>query len=305
MEQQHIKQGVQRITWLGLWANLALALFKIVAGTLGHSRAVVADGVHSLSDLISDIAVLIGVNIWSAPADSDHPYGHQRFETAVTLFIGVMMFVAALGIAWDAHSAWQQQSLRDTGMIALIAALSSIAIKEGLFRWTLREGQRLGSSAVIANAWHHRSDAYSSMPAAIAVAGAMLLPGQLWIDLIGAGVIALFILHASVKICLPAFHELLDKGAPEGVTARLTELALAVDGVQEIHKLRTRFHGGLMVDMHLTVNGNLTVRQGHAIAEAVEQKLLSEGNDVREVLIHIDPCDASAAERISAPSLVR
>ncbi len=293
MSAQEIKRGVQRVTAIGFVLNAVLALLKIVAGTLGHSRAVVADGIHSLSDLVSDVAVLVGVNIWSAPADDDHPYGHHRFETAVTLFIGMMMILAGGGIAWDAVEAWRSEAVRDTGLIALVAALASIVIKEALFRWTLKEGRRLGSRAVIANAWHHRSDAYSSLPAAIAVIGALLLPQWVWIDLVGAVIIALFIFHAGVKICLPALHEFLERGADPAVTREIKHLAHSIDGVEDIHRLRTRYHGGLLVDMHLTVNGQLTVRQGHDIAEAVEALLLAQGPDIREVLIHIDPCEAS------------
>ncbi|GAA5191974.1 cation diffusion facilitator family transporter [Ferrimonas gelatinilytica] len=296
MSAQELKRGVQRVTAIGFVLNAILALVKILAGTLGHSRAVVADGIHSLSDLISDIAVLVGVNIWSAPADDDHPYGHHRFETAVTLFIGLMMILAGVGIAWDAVEAWRNQAVRDTGLIALAAALASIIIKEALFRWTLKEGRRLNSKAVIANAWHHRSDAFSSLPAAIAVIGAMLMPQLIWIDLVGAVIIALFIFHAGLKICLPALNEFLERGADPEVTREIKRLAHSIKGVQDIHRLRTRYHGGLLVDMHLTVNGHLSVRQGHDIAEAVESCLLAEGPDIREVLIHIDPCEASAME---------
>ncbi|SHH94830.1 cation diffusion facilitator family transporter [Ferrimonas marina] len=302
MEADKIKKGVQRITWIGFWLNAALAGMKIVAGTLGNSRAVVADGIHSLTDLVSDIAVLIGVNVWSAPADEDHPYGHQRFETAVTLIIGLMMLVAALGIAWDALQIWRSGEIRDTGLIALAAAITSLVVKEALFRWTLREGRRLGSSAVVANAWHHRSDAISSLPAAMAVIGAMLLPGMGWIDLVGAGIIALFLLHAAIKICLPAFNEFLDRGADAETLAELKDLALQVEGVHGIHRLRTRYHGGLMIDLHLTVDGRLSVLEGHAIADAVEHTLLQQGPNVREVLIHVDPCEQSQREAKAPPA---
>ena len=274
---------------MGLIVNLTLSALKILAGTLGNSRAVVADGLHSLSDLISDFAVLAGVKIWSKPADRCHPYGHQRFETLVTLFIGLLMVATSIGIAWDAFASWDEGSIGSAEPIALIAALISIVMKEALFHWTLHKGKQVNSSALIANAWHHRSDALSSMPAAIAVLVSMFLPQFAWIDLAGALVIALFILFSAFNICSPALGSLVDSGASEEITEQLHELAVTVAGVKGIHRLRTRHHGGLFVDMHLHVDGSLTVSQGHDIALAVEQLLLEEGPHIIEVLIHVDP----------------
>ncbi|KEQ11928.1 hypothetical protein GZ77_22735 [Endozoicomonas montiporae] len=282
-------------TWVGLIVNLALSILKILSGTLGNSRAVVADGLHSLSDLVSDFAVLAGVKVWSKPADSCHPYGHQRFETLVTLFIGLLMVGTGIGIAWDAFVSWDAGNIASAEPIALIAALISIVIKEGLFHWTLYKGKQVNSSALIANAWHHRSDALSSMPAAIAVLVSMFLPQFAWIDLAGALVIALFILFSAFKICAPALSSLVDSGASEDITERLHALAVTVEGVKGIHRLRTRHHGGLFVDMHLYVDGSLSVNQGHDIALAVETLLLEEGPHIIEVLIHIDPWNESVS----------
>ena len=285
---------VIRTTWAGLIVNVGLSILKIVAGTLGHSRAVVADGLHSLSDLISDFAVLVGVRVWSKPADGCHPYGHQRFETLVTLFIGLLMVMAGIGIGWDAVLAWTEGKTHNAGYIALIAAIISMVVKEVLFRWTLHKGKQINSSALIANAWHHRSDALSSLPAAIAVIGSMLLPGQAWIDLAGAVVISVFILYSAFSICAPALGSLVDAGASEDITQQLYKMASVVDGVKGIHRLRTRHHGGLFVDMHLYVDENLTVKQGHDIADKVEHLLLQEGPNIIEVLVHIDPWSPEA-----------
>ena len=280
---------VSYTTWVGLFANIVLSLLKIIAGSLGNSRAVVADGFHSLTDLVSDFAVLIGVRIWSKPADSKHPYGHQRFETLITLFIGLLMVITGLGIGWDAIAAWTEGTGHQAGLIALIAAVGSMVIKELLFHWTLRKGKQINSSALIANAWHHRSDALSSMPASLAVIASMFFPAQPWIDLAGALVISLFILYSAFKVCSPALGSLVDAGASEEITQRLYELAVTVKGVKGIHRLRTRYHGGLFVDMHLHVDGQLTVNEGHDIALAVEELLLKEGPHIVEVLIHVDP----------------
>lgn len=289
MNQTTIADTVTRATWIGLMVNVGLSVLKITAGILGHSRAVVADGLHSLSDLISDFAVLVGVRVWSKPADGCHPYGHQRFETLVTLFIGLLMVITGTGIGWDAILAWTEGKTHSAGYIALVAALSSMVTKEILFHWTLSKGKKINSSALIANAWHHRSDALSSLPAAIAVVGSMLLPGQAWIDLSGAVIISVFILYSAFSICAPALGSLVDAGASDEITRQLYKMASVVEGVKGIHRLRTRHHGGLFVDMHLYVDENLTVKQGHDIADRVEQLLLQEGPNIREVLIHVDP----------------
>lgn len=285
---------VTETTWVGLIFNVGLSALKIIAGTLGNSRAVVADGFHSLSDLVSDFAVLVGVRLWSKPADACHPYGHQRFETVVTLFIGLLMVITGFGIAWDAVATWTIGKTQQPGIIALIAAIASIVIKEALFRWTLYKGKQVNSSALIANAWHHRSDALSSVPAALAVLGSLFLPQYDWIDLAGAMMISLFILFSAFKICSPALGSLVDTGASEDITERLYQLAVTVKGVKGIHRLRTRHHGGLFVDMHLHVDGKLSVNQGHDIALAVEALLLKEGPQIIEVLIHVDPWNAEA-----------
>ena len=280
---------ISKVTWVGLLANMSLSILKIIAGILGHSRAVVADGLHSFSDLVSDIAVLVGVRLWSAPADDKHPYGHQRYETVITLVIGLMMMATGIGIGLDAFHAWQEGKSHQANLIALGAALVSVVIKELLFHWTLHKGKKINSSALIANAWHHRSDALSSVPAALAVLGSMFLPGMLWIDLVGAGLISLFILYSAFGICAPALGSLVDSGASKDITDQLQELASSIEGVRGIHRLRTRHHGGLFVDLHLYVDANLTVHQGHEIALEVESLLMREGDNVIEVLIHIDP----------------
>ena len=287
--QQHI-QAVSRVTWVGLWANVFLSVLKIAAGYFGHSRAVLADGVHSLSDLISDVAVLVGVRMWSAPADECHPYGHGRLEMLVTVGIGGLLAFAGVGIAWDAIVAFQDTTPHNASSIALLAAILSIVVKEILFRWTFAQGNRIGSSALVANAWHHRSDAFSSLPAAIAAGTALFFPQWAFIDFIGAIVVAVFILHAAWSLCKDALNILVDRGAPQEVHASLYKMACAVPGVHGVHRLRTRYQGnGLHVDMHIGVDAQITVHAGHTIADTVEKLLLAEGPEVIDVIVHIDP----------------
>lgn len=281
---------VRRVTWIGLAANVLLSGFKLVAGTIGSSQAIVADGVHSLSDMTTDIVLLIGVRYWSAPPDQDHPHGHHRIETMITVFIGIVLAFAGLGLGYRALVTLQVKPAVPPGLIALIAALVSFASKEILYRYSVGVGKRIKSSAVIANAWHHRSDSLSSIPPAIAVAGAMFFPEWYFLDRIGAVMVSLFILQAAWKIALPAVKELTDWGAEPEVYERIKEISLSTDGVLHVHKCRTRRLGfGFQVDLHVQVQPDLTVEEGHDISGAVKIRLLKEGPNVVDVITHLEP----------------
>ena len=275
--------------WIGLVVNLSLAAVKLAAGLLGHSQAVVADAIHSLTDTVTDVALILGVRYWSAPADERHPHGHRRFETLVTVFIGLVVAAAAVGIGWDAITSFGQPS-HPPSTIALVAALLSIGIKEALYHWTLRMGKKIDSPALVANAWHHRTDALSSVPVAIAVAVAMVDHRLAVVDQIGALVVAVFVLHASFRIIRPALDQLVDAGAPTAHRRELERLALEVDGVLAAHALRTRYIGSeLAVDIHIEVDANLSVADGFAIARQVKNDLLGRGPKVADVVVQIEP----------------
>ena len=207
---------IRKVTWIGLFVNLFLAGIKFTAGILGKSQALVADAIHSLTDLTTDIAVIAGSHYWERPPDEDHPYGHKRLETLVTVFIGLMLAAAGLGIGWKAVSTLHYNGATPPGWIALFAALVSIICKEVIYRWTARTGKRLKSAALAANAWHHRTDALSSLPVLVAVGGARVFPSWSFLDRVGAVVVSIFIIHASIKIVAPALSELIDAGAPAG-----------------------------------------------------------------------------------------
>lgn len=289
---------ISRVTWIGFWFNLLLSAFKIVAGFLGNSRAVVADGVHSLSDLVTDIAVLVGVRFWMAPPDKAHPYGYKRLETLVSLLIGLLLALAGLGIVWDAVSGMIHG--REEGQVgswlALCAALSSVMFKEWLFRWTLRKADELKSAAVRANAWDHRSDAISSAPIAVMVAISMWFPSLAFVDMLGALLVAGFILHAAWKICSESVHILVDGGADNVIMGRICEFCMRTQGLRGVHDVRTRFVGqGLQIDLHAAIDATLTVQQGHDIAQALEDSLYTGdateyiGVEIFDVVVHIDP----------------
>ncbi len=283
---------MQRVTLLGLLVNLALSAVKFAAGTLGHSRAVVADAVHSLSDLTTDIAVLAGSMVWDKPPDARHPYGHRRFETMVALFVGGMLALAGLGIGWSAISSFREPPSRAPGMIALAAALISILSKEALYRWTLHCGKHLRSIALEANAHHHRSDALSSIPTALAVAATRLGPSWRFADAVGAIIVSLFILYSAWKIMWPGIMELTDFAAPERVRRRILEIAEAIPGVHEVHNIRTRYVAArLQIDLHVLVAPEMTVADGHDISSKVHDRLIEKGPNVLDVIVHLEPYD--------------
>lgn len=282
--------GIRRITWIGLGINLFLAAVKFAGGILGSSQAVVADAIHSLSDMATDIAVLLGVGFWTAPADEEHPYGHWRIESLVTVVIGLTLVLVALGIAYKAMSTIREVHIRQPGWIAIIGVLFSILLKEILYRRTLCIGRQLKSSALTANAWHHRSDAISSIPALIAVAAAAFNPDWAFVDHVGAIVVAVIILKVSWDIIAPAFSVLTDAGAPRREREAIRSLAAGVDGVMRIHALRTRRQGaGFYVDLHVQVDADISVRKGHEICGIVKHNLIESGPDILDVVIHLEP----------------
>jgi cation diffusion facilitator family transporter len=281
---------VRRVGWVGLICNLLLAAAKAAAGIIGHSQAVLADALHSLTDSVTDIAVILGVKFWTAPADEDHPHGHGRVETLVTVFIGLVVGAVAIGMGVEAIRGLKHEPEASPSGIALGVALVSIAIKEVLYRWTARVGREVGSPALEANAWHHRSDAISSIPAAIAVAVSIIDPEWAIVDRVGAVVVCLLILQASWRILRPAVDQLIDAGAPESERRRIEEVALEVDGVEAAHAVRTRYVGSkLAVDLHVEVDGGLSVGDGHAIARAVREKLIADGPNVSDAVVQIEP----------------
>ncbi len=281
---------VRRVGWVGLLCNLLLAAAKAAAGIFGHSQAVLADALHSLTDAVTDIAVILGVRYWSAPADEDHPHGHGRIETLVTVVIGIAIGAVAVGMGIGAIRGLRHEPEANPAGIALGVALFSIGVKEVLYRWTAAVGRDVGSPALEANAWHHRSDAISSIPAAVAVAVSIVDPEWAVVDRVGAVVVCLLILQASWRILRPAVDQLIDAAAPVGERRRIEEIALTVDGVKAAHAVRTRYIGAeLAVDLHVEVDGGLTVDDGHAIAVAVRRSLIENGPKVVDAVVQIEP----------------
>ena len=282
---------VRQITWIGLILNILLTALKFTAGVLGHSQAIVADAVHSVSDFGTDLVLLIGIRAWSKPRDRQHPFGHERIETMIALFMGIFLALVGVWIVQDSLRGIEQAHLRQPGLIALIAAGISIVSKEAMYHWTRYVGRKTSSMALLANAWHHRSDALSSVPAGLAVLGAILLgPKWAFLDHIGALVVCIFLFHASYKIITPAVAELLDTVPESHVPKELVQIIAQTPGVLLVHNVRVRSAGArVLTDAHIEVDADISVTAGHNIAEQVKQRVLAQLPEVAEITIHVEP----------------
>lgn len=287
---------VRHVTWVGLFWNAALSVAKFVVGVLGNSQALVADAVHSASDFATDIAVIVGSRYWNSPPDAEHPYGHRRFETLITIGIGLAVAAVGVGIGYSAILGLLSGEGSHPEFVVAVMAFASILVKEVLFRYTRAAGRKIRSQALTANAWHHRSDAFSSIPVLIAVIFAIALP-QLWFaDSVGALIVAFFILHSAYEIAWPGVHQLVDRGASFEIAERLKKTALSHPKVISLHGFRSRYVGSdLHVDVHIVVDAQMPLKDAHDVAEEVEELLIDSGENVVDALVHIDPFDPAKA----------
>ena len=281
---------VRRVTFAGILVNVAIAAAKTVAGVMSSSQALVADAVHSASDLVTDLVVVFSVRYWVAPADDDHPYGHGKIEALVTLVISAALVFAAWELARNAvMSLVRGKSDATPGAMALAVALGSIVLKEIVFIVTRAVARRVRSTALEANAWHHRSDALSSIPVAAAVAVMWVFPSLWWVDAAGALIVSAFVLHVAWKLASPALQELTDAQIGSKADA-VAAVALGVVGVKGVHKPRARRYGSsFQADIHIQVDGSLSVAEGHAIGHAVKEAVVNAGLDVDDVIVHVEP----------------
>lgn len=293
-EQERVK-GIYRVTIVGSVVNLLLVVFKFVAGLLGRSSAMIADAVHSLSDFVTDIVVIVFVNISGKPEDEDHRYGHGKYETLATVIIALALFAVGVGIlvdgAKDVAAVVNGAVLPAPSMIALIAAALSIVAKELLYRYTAHVGRKLDSQAVVANGWHHRSDAFSSIGVLVGIGGAMLL-GEKWrmLDPLAAIVVSAFIIKVAVDLIKPCLDELLERSLPAEVEQEIVQIILSEEGVTSPHHLRTRRIGNrYAIEVHIRMDGNLTLSEAHRITTAVESKLKEKYGCGTHVGIHAEP----------------
>ncbi len=281
---------IQRVTITGLVLNIVLMVFKVTAGIAGRSQAVFADGIHSGSDLVTDVMVLLGLAFWARPKDADHPYGHERIETVVALVLSGILFAAGALIGYGAVSQLWKRHVVQIRPIALYAAVVSVLSKEILYRWTRSVGVRMRSLAVVANAWHHRSDAFSSIPVAVAVATAILLPSWWFVDHVAAILVSVFIVIAAYGIALPCVRQLIDTAPPKQIQEALAQAMESTDGVISVHEIRARYLGPkILAEAHIEVDGRVTVEEGHDIAEEAKKKVFEQFPEIEDITIHIEP----------------
>lgn len=277
------------VTYVGALINIFLTIIKITVGILGQSAALIADGVHSLSDLISDLFVIIAIKLGSREADHEHPYGHRRFETMATVLLGLLLTVVAGGIAWDASERiLNAEKLLVPGTNTLGIAIISILANEWLFHYTKRVSVETRSKLLLANAWHHRSDALSSVVVVIGIGGVLM--GYPFADAIAAVIVALMIAKMGIGLVLESINELVDTSLPEDYVKEIRRVIQLTQGVDSIHMLRTRRMGeDAYIDAHIVVDSRISVSEGHMIGDRVRDKLKGEFDDVVDVLVHIDP----------------
>lgn len=292
---EHREKAIFRVTLIGSIVNAILIALKLTAGILGRSSALIADGVHSLTDFITDLIVLFFVKLSGKPRDKAHSYGHGKFETLATLIIGVFLTLAGLGLlvsgGREIAASLNGALLPEPTWLAFAVAIVSIVVKEILYRYTVRIGNMVNSDATIANAWHHRSDAISSLGTMIGIGGAILL-GEKWriLDPLAAVLVSVFIIKSGFDIIRPAVDELLEGTLPERQSAKISELIKSVKGVRGFHNLRTRKIGNsIAVDVHVKMDGKLLLKEAHDIATQIEDKIRESFGKDSIVNIHMEP----------------
>lgn len=289
------EKEIYNVTLCGGAVNLLLLVFKFVAGVAAHSSAMIADAVHSLSDFVTDIVVIAFVRISGKPQDEDHDYGHGKYETFATALIGAALLIVGIGIFADSASGivgfMRGERLEAPGMLAFVAALVSVLSKEAVYRYTFIKGRRLNSKAVIANAWHHRSDALSSVGTMAGIGGAIFL-GDTWrvLDPLAALVVSLFIIRVAWQLVKPSIDELLEKSLPKEMEDTITAVILSFKGVRSPHHLRTRYIGNtIAIEVHIRLDGSMTLNEAHDITKGIEAALKEKFGERTHIGIHMEP----------------
>lgn len=291
---------IYKVTFVGAVVNVLLSIAKLVAGLLGHSAAMLADAIHSVSDLATDLAVVVFVRIASKPRDEDHDFGHGKFETLSSIIVGIALIGIGFGILrygfFEIVAIINGNSIPEPNMLAFWAAIVSIIVKEILFRYTIIRGKALSSPAVVANAWHHRSDAFSSIGTAIGIGGAILL-GDNWrvLDPIAAIIVSIIVIKAGIEFVLPGVNELLEKSLPKDVEEEIIKIIQRNEKVCDPHNLRTRNIGtSYAIEVHIRLCGDMNVKEAHELTQNIESQIKERYGQRTHIIIHVEPikCDA-------------
>ncbi len=301
VDAEQIARMKSRVTYVGAAVNVFLSVIKIAMGIIGQSAALIADGIHSLSDLLSDLFVIVAIKMGSREADFDHPYGHRRYETLATVLLGLGLIVVAGGISWDVIDRIEHpEKLLIPDRHTLAVALISILANEGLYHYTKRIGLKTRSKLLMANAWHHRSDAISSVVVLLGIAA--VLWGYHYADAVAAIIVSLMVAKIGLDLVMESINELVDTALPEDRVKEIRKSIKTTDGVRDIHLLRTRQMGeDAYVDAHIVVDPRITVSEGHQIGDAVRDRLKKEFDDIQDVLVHVDPEDDEFIDKKEMP----
>ena len=290
-EIQKLKSGI-KVTIVGAVVNIILVILKLYFGFIGRSQALIADGIHSLSDLFSDAVVLLGLNWGSKDADDNHPFGHGRIETVSALIVGLILVGVAVGIIYKSvQSLYEHEPMQPT-IWTIMAAFVSIISKEALYRYTVFIGRKYKSLAVVANAWHHRTDAFSSIAVLIGITGAYLNPNWVYADALASLFVTYFIIKVGWELIWQALKEVVDTAPDEEVLQLIRTISESIEGVQNAHDIKARYSGGrIFTEVHIVVDKNLSVFEGHTIAKNVEYTLIDEIDELVKVIVHVDPSE--------------
>ena len=294
MEKESREKQIYRVTIVGSIANFFLLVFKFVAGILGQSSAMIADAVHSLSDFVTDIIVLVFVKVSAKPKDAGHDYGHGKYETLATAIIGIVLLMVGTGIFWNGLNQilafYRGEKLGSPDLIALIAALASIVVKEILYRYSVIVGHKVQSQAVVANAWHHRSDAFSSIGTALGIAGAIFL-GKDWrvLDPIAAVIVSIFIVKVSIQLLIPCLNDLLERSLPEETEKEIITIINEDPQIKDPHLRTRRIGNDFAIEVHIRLRPDMTVQEAHVVATGIENRLRAKYGLRTHVAVHVEP----------------
>lgn len=295
MQQQGRAKAIYKVTWIGFFVNLLLSIVKLLAGIFGRSGAMIADAIHSISDFATDLVVLLFVKVSAKPKDESHDYGHGKYETLATIIIGLALLAVSIGIFSHSVSLIQRvtegEIIERPGFIALLAAIVSIITKESLYWYTIGVGKRVNSPSVKANAWHHRSDALSSIGTLLGIGGAYFL-GEPWrvLDPIAAIIVSLLIAKVSYDLVMPSLHELLERSLPKEQEDEILQLILEESLVSDPHNLKTRRIGAdIAIEVHVRVLAEMSVAESHEATITIENRLRAKYGSGTQVIIHIEP----------------
>lgn len=291
MQETNRLKITRRVSFVSASVNLLLAVLKVIVGIFGHSYALIADGVHSFSDLISDALVYFAAKVGERSPDAEHPYGHHRIETIAAIIIAILLLAAGIGIIYESIQHFiNKTTLIIYGTPVISIAVVSIIANEWLFRYTLKAGKRIHSNLLITNAWHNRSDALVSIIVLLSVIGNYF--GIPYLDAIGATIIAILIIKTALGMMQKSFNELIDAAVDPDTLTKIKQHISAVNGVNDIHMLRTRMHAGkIFIDVHILVNPKISVSEGHYISDQVHKTLTQQFEDISDITVHIDPED--------------